>query len=322
MPKLLYILSAGHSGSTLLDILAGTVPGIFSTGECEWFPWQLYRNGGVCELGQDVCSCGEKFSECETWVKVVTALSQKVGYDVYGDPFRFKIKIFSNQGYNKDSTFSERLFKASCIRFMQFYYPIYLRNFFSHLARKEVNNSWFLFDTISEKIGARCIVDSSKDIMRMKFLHEKRPNDVYAVLLIRDILGVSASAVKRGGDPLVEARDWFNLYTRIFRILRKTDNLKIINVLYEELAENPQKIRNKIARFLDINAPKQPVRIDTREHHLVAGNPMRYTGKISIKYDDSWKKVLEGDIIDKINTIKVKFAPILKELQKMSWDDL
>jgi hypothetical protein len=30
--KLLYITSMGHSGSTLLDLLCGSVPGIFSKG--------------------------------------------------------------------------------------------------------------------------------------------------------------------------------------------------------------------------------------------------------------------------------------------------
>ena len=203
---------------------------------------------------------------------------------------------------------------------MQFYYPSYIRNVFSHLAQKEVNNSWLLFDTISETAGYSCIVDSSKEIMQMKFLHEKRPNDVHVVVLIRDILGVSASAVKRGKDPLVEAKEWVHHYTQTLRILKKTSNLKIIVVFYEELAEHPQKIRDKIARFLGINVPKEPVRIDTRENHLVAGNPMRYKGRISIRYDDSWKNVLEEGIIDKINTMKVEFAPILKELQEICWD--
>ncbi len=110
MTKLLYILSAGHSGSTLLDILVGTIPGVFSTGECFYFPWQLHRDGGVCELGQDICSCGKKFSECETWVKVVTTLSQKVGYNVYADPFRFKVRMFNNQAYLKKPTFLKDYF--------------------------------------------------------------------------------------------------------------------------------------------------------------------------------------------------------------------
>jgi len=316
MTKLLYIISLGHSGSTLLDILTGTIPGVFSTGECVWFPWQLHRDGGVCELGQDICSCGKKFSECETWVKVVTTLSQKVGYNVYDDPFHFKITMFHSQRYNGKSTFSEKLLRASCIRFMQFYYPFFLSKFFSHLVREEVINSWLLFDTISETIGSKCIVDSSKSITRMKFLHKERPNDVFVAVLIRDILGVAASAAKRGEDPINQAKAWVDYYKRAFRILKKTRNLKFIIVEYEKLAKNPLEIRNKLAKFLELDELQGPVRINTREHHLVAGNPMRYKGLTSIRYDDSWKNIITGDYKDKINKLKVDFVSKLRVLEK------
>ena len=94
----------------------------------------------------------------------------------------------------------------------------------------------------------------------------------------------------------------------------------MIVIPYEELAKKLQEIRAKLARFLGLAEQGELIKIDTREHHLVAGNPMRYKGQISIRYDDSWKNVLEGGIIDKINTMKVEFAPILKELQEISWE--
>ncbi|MFW5804266.1 MAG: hypothetical protein ACOCWG_03435 [bacterium] len=40
MAKLIYIISTGHSGSTLLDILLGTFNNVFSTGEFRYFTWQ------------------------------------------------------------------------------------------------------------------------------------------------------------------------------------------------------------------------------------------------------------------------------------------
>jgi len=43
MKKIVYILSVGHSGSTLLDMLLGQFPNIFSTGELKHLTWQLYR---------------------------------------------------------------------------------------------------------------------------------------------------------------------------------------------------------------------------------------------------------------------------------------
>ena len=37
--KLLYIVSLGHSGSTLLDLLSGTIKGVFSMGEAHFLSW-------------------------------------------------------------------------------------------------------------------------------------------------------------------------------------------------------------------------------------------------------------------------------------------
>jgi hypothetical protein len=39
--KIIFIISAGHSGSTLLDLLIGTLPSVVSTGELIWLPWQI-----------------------------------------------------------------------------------------------------------------------------------------------------------------------------------------------------------------------------------------------------------------------------------------
>ena len=49
--KLIYIVAAGHSGSTLLDMLIGSIPGVFSTGELNHLPWQLSRTPGVYTRG-------------------------------------------------------------------------------------------------------------------------------------------------------------------------------------------------------------------------------------------------------------------------------
>ncbi len=121
MTKIISILSAGHSGSTLADILIGTIPGVFSTGECVYFPWQLYRNGGMCQLGQDVCSCGKQFSECKAWAKVVANLSKQVGFDIYKEPFRFPMAMYKNQRYDRPICLIDRVMRAVLIRLMQYY---------------------------------------------------------------------------------------------------------------------------------------------------------------------------------------------------------
>ncbi len=161
------------------------------------------------------------------------------------------------------------------------------------------------------------IVDSSKDIIRAKLLLDSRPEDVLIILLIRDIEGVAASAAKRGKSPLVEAERWIKLYSQYSRILKKSNNIKFKIVKYEEMAAKPERVRSGVAKFLQLPCPTGPLRIDTKKSHLVAGNPMRYKGKISIQYDDSWKKVLSEQEKEQIYTMKNVYLSIIENLEAL-----
>ncbi len=197
MTKVVSILSAGHSGSTLCDILTGTIPGVFSTGECIYFPWQLYRNGNVCELGQDICSCGERFSDCKTWQRVIGEISEKSGYDLFDDPLRFKMAMYKKQTYGQEISTFTRIIRALFVRTLKIWPYNRLSGIFAFPVRKRLNNNWLFFDAICRTTGASHVVDSSKDIVRMALLQQDRLANVFVVLLIRDIEGVAASAAKR-----------------------------------------------------------------------------------------------------------------------------
>lgn len=109
MSKMISVISPGHSGSTLLDFVIGSIPGVFSTGEVTYLPWQIYRRTGgdpsvtkeEALAKQDVCSCLNTFRACDTWKTIIDRLSGAVGFDIYEDPFRFKMAIFANQRYIK-----------------------------------------------------------------------------------------------------------------------------------------------------------------------------------------------------------------------------
>ncbi len=55
--SIVYIVGAGHSGSTLLDILLSRHSKIFGGGELCSYP------------GENKCSCGEDFNNCSVWKK-------------------------------------------------------------------------------------------------------------------------------------------------------------------------------------------------------------------------------------------------------------
>ena len=55
---------------------------------------------------------------------------------------------------------------------------------------------------------------------------------------------------------------------------------------YEDLCADPVRMRQRIAKFLGLPDPGRNLSINTHKHHLVAGNPMRYKGKIAKRNSD------------------------------------
>ena len=293
MVNLVYILSAGHSGSTLLDMLIGSLPEVFSLGEATFFSWQIYRDGNMCELRQDICSCGCKFSECSVWKKIIKNLNAKVGYNIYADPFRFDISILRPLEYGKPYKKFHRFVRAYYNRiFYKNKFSLDLTPVFYRYIKEQVYNNWLLFDTIKGSLGVSHVVDSSKDLIRLHFLYYARPQNTKVIVLIRDILGIAGSAVKRNEDPIKAAKMWVNYYKLVINAINKVFK-NVLLLKYEDIASKPHVVLEKIAKFLGKNSRNDNIKeLDTKKYHLIAGNPMRYKGRIVIQPDMSWKKLL------------------------------
>jgi hypothetical protein len=71
MQEVVYIAGHGHSGSTLLDLILGSHSKIESVGEV--------TEASVANVlrGEELCTCGRRFSDCEYWSVVVTQLHQR-----------------------------------------------------------------------------------------------------------------------------------------------------------------------------------------------------------------------------------------------------
>ncbi|MGR3173247.1 MAG: hypothetical protein ACUZ8N_01440 [Candidatus Scalindua sp.] len=67
MAKLIYIASTSHSGSTLLDLVIGRIPEVFSAGEVLYLPYQLLRtqDSNWSPDKPYICTCLKSFKECK-----------------------------------------------------------------------------------------------------------------------------------------------------------------------------------------------------------------------------------------------------------------
>jgi len=310
MAKLVYIASAGHSGSTLLDIVVGSIPKVFSTGEVVYLPWQIGRprESEPSLDKEDICTCLKSFEKCDVWSRVIEKLNGKVGYNIYKDPFRFRMAFINRQKYPPSDfiTRVKRYLYSECIKHS---YMNYISRCFELLNRQVTKNNWLLFDTLGEVCNADYIVDSSKDYLRLKLLSLARPQDIYLIILMRSPYGVAYSEQKLGRDPIRIIENWVKLYNKTKLMI---ENSKIQNytlVRYEKLCEDPVAERKRIADFLKLPDPGNELNLNTRNYHIIAGNPMRYRGEISVRFDEKWKQALSEEQIEKIRTITAKTDP-------------
>ncbi len=298
MTKLIYIISTGHSGSTLLDILIGTFPNVFSTGEFRYLTWLLYstQNGAGSVEKENVCTCGKRFQECEMWSKIISKTEEDEKIDIFNNPSTYKTTLLSDF---KDKGKSPLL--ISIIRKLVSFEMFFLKNsFFSKCFKKlyvtELKNIWKLIDTIGEVTNSDYVVDSSKNMLRYYLLKKERPEDVFLIINYRDNFGFANSYIKRNILPEKSLKKK-NRY--IFKTNKLIKNLEpnYMKTKYEDFVKEPDILLRKISNHLDIKyESKQIEEINTKNYHLVAGNPMRFRGKLNIIYDDSWNQQLSEEL--------------------------
>lgn len=309
MAKLIYILSPGHSGSTLLDVLLGTFPNVFSAGEFQYFTWQLERDkqGRASLKNKNICSCLERFPDCPIYSRVIKEINSELNINMLDNPIDFNTATLSYYKLKGNIRFKDKI-TGKIISFEQLYLKTNLFiKALRFLYKKQVKNVWRLIDTIGKITQSEYIVDSSKNITRFLLLKSYRPNDVKLIVNSRDNLGYVNSYLKLGTSPEKSLYEKTRLLKKINRLIT-SQKIKPFSTNYEEFVKDPERMLIDFSKWIHIKYdPNQLKNIDTRDYHLVAGNPMRYKGKIEIKYDNKWERELDQSTIIEINSLVEKF---------------
>lgn len=290
MPRLLYITSSAHSGSTLTDLLVGTLPRTVSTGELKHLPHLLTnRHDDTTDEG-NACSCLKSLAKCPFWSEVVDRLVQRTGIDIWSDPPRFNVNLMCGH-YDGRRRALRRKFEPRGVygHIIQHRIWRWIQRPWNALYRRRVKNNWLLFDTIAEVADAEVVVDSSKDIRRLNMLCTRHREDVSVIMLMRSLPGCAHSAAKRSRKVARYAKSWIRHNNRIYRLLRQMPDLPVLAVQYEKLVADPVGTRRRIADFLGLPDPGDTIDIDTHDYHLVRGNRLRYAGRIEISPRNPWQ---------------------------------
>jgi hypothetical protein len=295
MVNSVWILSAGRSGSTLLDRLIGAHPMALPVGELRKLPRDISL--------RSVCSCGASIEACPFWAPVVAELSHRLGVDLWRNPYALDLG-FSKAEVEIDA---RRQTKGYLLRRA-------INNVWTETGarlgldlqrspwfaahRKPVENIEMLHEYLRSHAQRQLIVDSTKAYRISVTHHALHPERVRLILHSRDGRGVMASVMRSGKSRAEAVRSWSGYYDGLFPWLeRYVQPEHILRVRYEELVADPQAELGRIFKFLGMPVPAAPLNPDENEHHILSGNTMRL-GKIGeVKLDERWRRELsEADL--------------------------
>jgi hypothetical protein len=290
--KYIYIVAAGHSGSTLLDLLLGSHSKIESLGEISHFPKNVALN--------TECTCGKLVRDCSLWSQVIDQLSHLSGKNLLEDPYAWNMGLI-NPRVIIDKSQQTRLYnlKRKLVHSIHYSFLRYGPNALSpykKLFDSIINNKVDLYNVVREIKDVDMVVDSSKTYLQAVELYRRHPESVRVIVLMRDGRGVYYSNVKRKYRRQQGVSIWKNIYSRALPLLDNyVDDMDLLYVKYEDVAANPCSELTRICGFLGLEFEPEMLNYTSAEHHNTNGNGMRFGASSEIRLDTSWREHMTVD---------------------------
>lgn len=278
----MYVVGKGRSGSTLLDDLLGTIPGVASLGELR----QLWSRGFT---GDYRCACGRLVRECDVWCGAVAAA------------------VGSTHGADLTRAASLESASAAWRRI-----PAQLVRGADDGDRAYGTLLGRLYDDLGARLGAQVLVDSSKWPVPVGALGAVPGWEAWILHLVRDPRAVAHSYRRRkggAGQPELprfgavhSSLSWSarNAAAELGR--RVVPPARFRRIRYEDLVADPPGTVRSLADWLGLDGADRAdgAFVDDRtvvlgEAHLVGGNPRRLErGMLTIAPDDEWSTTASG----------------------------
>ena len=304
-PTCIYIASRGHSGSTILEVLLARHRKIAAAGEVANLGLQCVRQASTSWSGQ--CGCGLSPFECPVWSEVMDRIQMQTGIDMRTNPFDFPVSDIGREEEIQGKGFRnapinwlrKKYWRA--LRHQQYDgWPVVSTLASLHKPQKRwAENRALVLRALADIQGASAVVDSSKDALGMRDMHDYSDMDIKILFLTRDCRGNAWSFVKRSGaegsgrtEALSYAsKEWLKINRRIERLLVDVPRANWKHVKYEELCREPREVLTDILEFAGLEYDEAV--LDGREDvaHTIAGNRIRLSNtSAKIQEDQRWRE--------------------------------
>ncbi len=302
MMKLAYVLSASHSGSTLLAMLLGAHPEACTVGEL--------KATSLDDVDTYRCSCGALIKQCGFWAEVHKKMAAR------GVPF--DITDARTDIRSGASPYTRRLLsplhRGRGLEFIRDAGLLLSPTWRRTLPRIQRTNA-ALIETVGEITGKRVLVDSSKIGIRLKYLLRNKAFDVRVVRLTRDGRAVALTYVDptnyaNAQDPSVRmarpgrglsfeaaCRQWLRSNEEADHLLAGLDPSRWIRIRYEDYCEDVTGVLADAYQLLGLAPLTSIPDFRAGEHHIV-GNAMRRDTTSEVSLDQRWKEVLTAEQLE------------------------
>lgn len=284
---MLYFVGSGRSGTTLINGILGSVPGVFAGGELRYV-WQR----GVVE--NHLCSCGQPFDRCPLWTEVMDRLRARTAPGA--KPERVGVDL-------------QRRLRLRKVPAMLARWAVGRPAVTGHPDDRMIDA---LYHVVAEVTGARVLVDSSK-LPPYGMLVSQFPGiDVRVLHVVRDARATAYSwsrhkrARTTDDDELMPRQTltkssalW--LVWNLVPLVRWAGRPHYLRLRYEDFAADPAGAMRQVCEFAGLDAGELPFvaadRVLIAPGHVVAGNPDRHrTGEVHIREDEQWRRAMRvGD---------------------------
>jgi hypothetical protein len=273
--RVLYVTGWGRSGSTLLDVLLGQVPGVFSAGEIV-FLWSRGIGAGWR------CGCGSEVLSCPVWSDVLADASATPPQDLARRMQDLERRLIRTR--HLPSLIAPSIRSRGRLRSIAEY----------------AGNLASLYESLARVTGSSVIVDSSKLPSYAAALCSIETLDVSVIHLVRDPRAVAYSWSTGASNPgaiermgIAKSSFYWSLFNAGAEALRRRCDSRYLRLRYEDLVEDPCAAFDRVLTFAGVHTDRMPF---TGPHsasvaatHTVSGNPARFrTGAIEIAPDDRW----------------------------------
>lgn len=284
-----FICAAGHSGSTLLDLLLGSHSNVVSLGEVTQLPKNLALN--------TTCTCGLPVQDCDFWARVLRLLSQRLRLNIEKDPYALDLG-FIDARVVVDHARQTRWYDlhrkmVTGAAYAHWRYRVPGLSLFTRVYEQAMRNNLALYDVAREVSGSRVVVDSTKHYMKAVGIYRNSPEQTRIILLTRDGRGVFYSNLKRDFRRKQSLGSWLNHFSHALPLFAKQlPESAILQVRYEDLCRDPAMILQTVCQFMGLAYEASMLKFSDHVHHIANGNDMRFISSSEIRCDERWREEL------------------------------